>query len=63
MGNSITAGWALEPLFSEHPGFVGRDVGGETAQQMLRRLKVDVIKLKPAVAHIMGGANDVAGNN
>ncbi len=63
MGDSITAGWALEPLFSEHPEFVGRGVGGETTQQMLHRFQTDVINLKPAIVHIMGGTNNVAGNN
>ncbi len=63
IGDSITTGWELQPLFSLHPEFTGRGVGGQTAQQMLARFQIDVIKLKPVVVHIMGGTNDVAGNN
>jgi len=63
MGDSITESWAREPLFAEHENFVGRGLSGQTTQQMLVRFRADVIDLKPAVVHIMGGTNDLAGNN
>jgi len=63
MGDSITEAWAREPLFAEHPNFVGRGLSGQTTLQMLVRFRADVIDLKPAVVHIMGGTNDLAGNN
>ena len=63
MGDSITEVWAREPLFAEHPNFIGRGVSGQTAPQMLVRFRADVIDLKPAVVHIMGGTNDLAAND
>jgi lysophospholipase L1-like esterase len=63
MGDSITEVWAHEPLFAENPNFVGRGLSGQTTLQMLVRFRADVIDLKPAVVHIMGGTNDLAGNN
>ena len=63
MGDSITEAWAREPLFAENPNFVGRGLSGQTTLQMLVRFRADVIDLKPAVVHIMGGTNDLAGNN
>jgi len=63
MGDSITEAWARESLFAENPNFVGRGLSGQTTLQMLVRFRADVIDLKPAVVHIMGGTNDLAGNN
>lgn len=63
LGDSITEAWAQEPFFAESPHLVGRGVGGQTTQQMLVRFRADVIELKPILVHIMGGTNDVAGNN
>jgi lysophospholipase L1-like esterase len=63
MGDSITEAWAQQPIFRDNPHFVGRGVRGQTTQQMLARFRADVIDLKPALVHIMGGTNDVAGNN
>jgi lysophospholipase L1-like esterase len=63
MGDSITEGWAGTPFISANPHFVGRGIGGQTTEQMLVRFRADVIELKPKLVHIMGGTNDVAGNN
>jgi len=63
MGDSITEAWAHERLFAENPNFVGRGLSGQTTLQMLVRFRADVIDLKPAVVHLMGGTNDLAGNN
>jgi lysophospholipase L1-like esterase len=62
MGDSITEFWKLA-----HPDFFGesyidRGISGQTTAQMLVRFRQDVIALKPAVVHILGGTNDIAGN-
>jgi lysophospholipase L1-like esterase len=62
MGDSITELWKVA-----HPDFFGenyidRGVGGQTTGQMLVRFRQDVIALKPAVVHILGGTSDFAGN-
>jgi lysophospholipase L1-like esterase len=62
MGDSITEGWAKESFIGANHHFVGRGISGQTAAQMLVRFRADVIALKPAVVHIMGGTNDVAEN-
>jgi len=61
-GDSITELWA-----QRDPGFftadrIDRGISGQTTTQMLGRFRADVIDLKPAVAHIMAGTNDIAGN-
>jgi hypothetical protein len=62
MGDSITELWkvAHPDFFGE--GYIDRGVGGQTTAQMLVRFRQDVIALKPAVVHILGGTNDIAGN-
>jgi lysophospholipase L1-like esterase len=62
MGDSITEFWKMA-----HPDFFGenyidRGISGQTTAQMLVRFRQDVIALKPAVVHILGGTNDIAGN-
>ena len=62
MGDSITQSWLLA-----HPDFFGpsrinRGISGQTSPQMLLRFKADVLALKPAAVHILGGVNDIAGN-
>ena len=62
IGDSITEGW-----FDKRPGFfskgrVDRGISGQTTTQMLLRMISDVVALRPRAVHIMGGANDVAGN-
>ncbi|CUS45471.1 MAG: SGNH/GDSL hydrolase family protein [Pseudomonadota bacterium] len=62
MGDSITQGWAEQPFVKGNAHFVGRGISGQTTPQMLVRFRSDVVALKPAVVHIMGGTNDVAQN-
>lgn len=62
MGDSITQSWGLAA-----PGFfdvdnVNRGISGQTTPQMALRFKADVLALKPAAVHILGGINDIAGN-
>lgn len=60
IGDSITEAWdsAIPTLFTGDT--LDRGVSGETTTQMLARFRTDVIDLKPAVVHIMGGINDIA---
>jgi lysophospholipase L1-like esterase len=62
MGDSITEFWkpAHPEFFGEN--YVNRGVAGQTTAQMLVRFRQDVIALKPAVVHILGGTNDFGGN-
>lgn len=62
MGDSITEVWADRPAFRANPHFVGRGISGQTAGQMLERFRSDVIELRPAAVHILGGTNDIAQN-
>ena len=62
MGDSITEGW-----FDKRPAFfkkgrVDRGISGQTTTQMVLRMMSDVVALHPRAVHLMGGANDVAGN-
>ena len=62
MGDSITEGW-----FDKRPAFfkagrVDRGISGQTTSQMVLRMMSDVVALRPRVVHILGGANDIAGN-
>lgn len=62
MGDSITQGWIdMAPGFFT-PDRIDRGVGGQTTPQMLLRFRQDVVDLRPAAVHIMGGTNDIAGN-
>jgi lysophospholipase L1-like esterase len=62
IGDSITESWvAGDPdLFSDD--VIGRGISGQTSPQILLRFFQDVIELRPQIAHIMAGTNDIAGN-
>ncbi len=63
MGDSITDAWG-RGRGSFFPGkpYVNRGISGQTTPQMLIRFRPDVIALKPKVAVILAGTNDLAGN-
>jgi len=62
LGDSITEAWKnLDPDFFVHDT-LDRGISGQTTEQMLLRLRPDVLELHPAVLHIMAGTNDIAGN-
>ncbi len=66
MGNSITEGWpkADSAFFaSKTYELIGRGIGGQTSPQMLLRFWPDVLALKPQVAVILAGVNDIAENH
>jgi lysophospholipase L1-like esterase len=62
LGDSITEGWQeLHPAFFRS-GIIDRGISGQTTEQMLVRLRADVLELHPALVQIMAGTNDIAGN-
>jgi len=64
MGNSITDGWDdTHPAFFSANNFACRGISGQVSAQMLCRFKADVIDLKPRAVVILGGVNDICGNN
>ena len=62
LGDSITEGWARTDLEFFSKGVVGRGISAQTTPQLLVRMHPDVVALKPRVAHIMAGTNDIAHN-
>jgi lysophospholipase L1-like esterase len=62
IGDSITEGWKEQHAGWFGPQRVDRGISGQVSEQMLVRMRSDVLDLKPAVVHIMAGTNDVAGN-
>jgi lysophospholipase L1-like esterase len=64
MGDSITEGWHFDGLDGSFPGkpYINRGISGQTTPQMVLRFRQDVIDLKPKVAVIFAGINDIAGN-
>lgn len=62
IGDSITQAWASAAPFLQHKEWLGRGIGAQVTQQMLVRFRADVVKLQPAVVHLMAGTNDLAGN-
>lgn len=64
MGNSITKMWAeTDTAFFVDNGFISRGISGQVTAQMLLRFRSDVIELHPEVVVILGGTNDIAGND
>ena len=64
LGASIVEFWKRDdPAFFTAHAIVDRGIAGQTTDQILLRLRQDVIALKPQVLVILAGTNDVAGNN
>jgi lysophospholipase L1-like esterase len=62
-GDSITEGWKTIHLdFFVGKSYLNRGINGQTTSQMLLRFRPDVIELKPKIAVILAGGNDIAGN-
>src|SRR5436853_2021528 len=64
MGDSITDSWQSPKyggFFAGKP-YIDRGISGQTTPQMLVRFRNDVIALRPDVAVILAGTNDLAGN-
>lgn len=61
LGDSITDSWKLAEYFPNQP-YINRGISGQTTQQMLIRMRPDVIVHKPKVLVLLAGTNDIAGN-
>lgn len=59
LGDSITDLWRLDEYFPDRD-FVNRAISGQISDEMLGRMKADVIDLKPATVVILAGTNDLA---
>ncbi len=63
MGDSITDNWArMSPKFFADNNYLGRGISGQVTCQMLARFRPDVLELKPKIAMILAGTNDIAQN-
>jgi len=64
MGDSITDSWDDPKYGGFFPGkpYLDRGISGQTTPQMLVRFRADVIALRPKLAIILAGTNDLAGN-
>lgn len=62
LGDSITASWPLADLGLSRLEVLNRGIGGQTTPQMLVRFQQDVVRLRPAVVHILAATNDFAEN-
>ena len=64
MGDSITDGWPKsDNEFFESNNFVGRGISGQVTNQMLLRVRQDVVDLHPKYVVILAGTNDIAENS
>jgi lysophospholipase L1-like esterase len=63
IGNSITENWVhLRYTFFKDNDYTCRGIGGQTSPLLLLRFRQDVIDLRPKVAVINAGINDIAEN-
>lgn len=63
MGDSITESWKIiDSEFFQNPNLINRGISSQTTSQMLLRFRQDVINLKPEIAVILAGINDIAEN-
>ena len=62
IGDSITELWPIHDPQLFGADVIGRGIGGQTSPQILLRFMADVIRLRPAVVHVLAGTNDLAGN-
>lgn len=62
MGNSISELWGVADPSLFGGERIDRGVSGQTTSQMVVRFYADVIRLHPKIVHLLGSANDIAGN-
>lgn len=68
MGNSITDFWFhdwhgdLHPEFFTENGYICRGIAGQRTDEMYNRFDADVTALRPYVAVILAGVNDIGEN-
>lgn len=64
LGDSITEQWfspKFVGLFTDK-SYIGRGISAQTTPQILLRLRVDVIALKPKIMVFLAGTNDIGSN-
>jgi lysophospholipase L1-like esterase len=59
LGDSITDLWRLNEYYGSDRDFVNRGISGQITDEMLARMKADVIDLKPRLVLVLGGINDI----
>lgn len=59
LGDSITEGWDVRREFFDLGNAVNRGISGDIIDVMEKRLAADVLQLKPRVAVINGGVNNM----
>ncbi len=62
MGDSISELWRTTDPALFQGTFVNRGISGQTTTQMVARFYADVVSLHPQIVHLLGSANDIAGN-
>ncbi|HKD53368.1 MAG TPA: SGNH/GDSL hydrolase family protein [Steroidobacteraceae bacterium] len=62
LGDSTTESWHLADLGLTRLEVLNRGISGQTTPQMLVRFQQDVVRLRPAVVHILAATNDFAEN-
>ncbi|MEG2675276.1 MAG: SGNH/GDSL hydrolase family protein [Muribaculaceae bacterium] len=62
LGNSIFEQWNIVQHEFWTSSRICRGISGQTTGQMLIRVKQDVVDLQPKIVVILGGTNDIAGN-
>ena len=64
MGDSITEMWEQRrPSFFLDHNYLCRGIGGQSVEHMLARFQSDVVDHHPKAVVILGGINNIAGNN
>lgn len=59
IGDSITHFWETNSFFSEYGTVINRGIGGDMAHIMVKRFDADVLQLKPKVAVVLIGFNNM----
>lgn len=60
IGDSITHFWELNAYFDSHKQvFINRGIGGDVTKYVLKRFEADCLQLKPRVAILLIGTNDL----
>lgn len=60
IGDSITHFWELSAYFdTTHHVFINRGIGGDVTEYVLKRFEADCLQLKPRVAILLIGTNDL----
>lgn len=59
IGDSMTENFETNLYFYEYGCILNRGIGGETTEQIARRLEADALQFKPQLVVLQGGKNDL----